>query len=389
MSWCGKKVDTLAPMGPCLVTKDEIVNVYDLLCYNRQSGLLRDRTYTGCHLLGVERMIHWFSSFATLYPGDILHLGTMGVDGLFGSSKMPYGPDDDFEVEIEKIGTLKSRIVMEHIDDWRDDQDPSKTIHPSPAVRDLIKTQKDVTKSPQDWQLSDCCHYWTTYGNYKDVKKCEGREISSYPRMLNTPISSLSTQNAEVEIPPRATTIDIGIELGCVLKKVACRVDAKNADDYILGYTPLISISDQSFADVLVQPATPQENALPIVYGRWADKFNTVLEKPAMSDTKDIYNQKMTLEVSGFGEVQGSTNEYVLNFAQILEFMTRYITMFPGDIITLGRIASRITVPTHTLVNAGPTIKAKIEGLPDIEITIKQDKDRKENVIKKIATVYT
>lgn len=57
MSWCGKKSDTMAPMGPFLVTKDEIVNVYDLLCYNRQNGLLRDRTYTGCYMIGFERLI--------------------------------------------------------------------------------------------------------------------------------------------------------------------------------------------------------------------------------------------------------------------------------------------------------------------------------------------
>ena len=40
--------------------------------------MIRDRTHTGCHLLGVERLVHWYSSFATICPGDVLHLGTLG-----------------------------------------------------------------------------------------------------------------------------------------------------------------------------------------------------------------------------------------------------------------------------------------------------------------------
>ena len=387
MSWVGKKADTMCPMGPYIVTRDEISNVYDLLAYNRKNNLLRDRTFTGCYFLGVERLIHWYSSFATLYPGDVLHLGTMGVDGLFNSTETPFGPDDYIEVEIERLGALKTRVVMEHIDDWRDKLDPSKAVHPAPAVRTLIENGQDSLASVAQWRLDDVRHFWTLYGNYQDVKKCEGLEISSYPRMLNTPVSSLGAANMEVEIPPRATTLHIGIELACVLKKLTFRAGSKDADDFVLGYTPLISISDDSFADLLSKPATAQEAALPQVYGRWADNFNVILDRPVKLAPNDIYQRKMALEVEGFGKARGCTSEYVLSVSDVLRFVSRYTTLFPGDVITLGRIAARVTAPAHALINEGVTIRASIEDMPEITLKIKKDAERKATIIEKKASV--
>ena len=388
VSWCGKKADTLAPMGPYIITPDEIPNVYDLMCKNYANDILRERSYTGCYLIGVERLINWYSSFATLHPGDVLHLGTMGVDGLSGFKELPFGPQDSISVEIEKIGKLRNRVVFESVNDWRSDSEPSKSVHPSPAVREMIISDKSEIKKPQDWDISQIRHYWTVYGNYNDVKRVEGIEISDYPRILNTPSSSVGADGQTVEIPPRATTLDIGVELACVIKKVAFRVSRSNASEYILGFTPLINLSDRSFKDSLVEPATPQEAGLPTVYGRWADKFNIVSGKPAIVDEKKLSGLKMSLNAGEFGSIQGSTEEYVLDFAQVLEFVTKYITLFPCDLLTLGRIGKTINVAAHTLVaNTGVKITARIEGLGEISMSIKQESQRKPTLISKIATV--
>ncbi len=85
-SWLGKKSDTLCPMGPYLVTPDEVGNPYDLLIYTRQSGWQRDRSHTSAMLVGIEHTIHYLSSFMALQVGDVIHMATMGVDGL------PYCP---------------------------------------------------------------------------------------------------------------------------------------------------------------------------------------------------------------------------------------------------------------------------------------------------------
>lgn len=387
MSWCGKMADTLCPMGPFVVTKDHVPNPYDLLAYTRENGLTRDRAITGSYMLGVERVIHWYSSFATLYPGDVLHLGTMAVDGLGRTVEDKYGPDDQIEAEIERLGVLKNRVVLEAKNEWRDCDEPSRKIHPAPAVRDIIAAGRQQISLPQDWNISDVRHYWTVYGNYRDVKAVEGLAVSDYPRMLNTPASSLALSGSQIDIPPRATTLDVGIELACVIKKLAHKVDKAQAADYILGYTPLLSISDRSFADIIVQPATPQEQALPVVYGRWADGFNIILDKIIAKDAADIRELPMRVCVGG-KTAEGSTAEYHLDFADILSFITTYITLFPGDVLTLGRIATRLSIDAADAANNAMTFSGEIQGLGSVEVGIIKDGSRKPVRIVKSSDVH-
>ena len=68
--WGDKKYDARFPMGPYLVTMDEVGNPYELMIYPRQSGYLRDRSHTGAMNIGIERTISWLSSFHALQPGE-------------------------------------------------------------------------------------------------------------------------------------------------------------------------------------------------------------------------------------------------------------------------------------------------------------------------------
>ncbi len=387
LSWCGKMADTMAPMGPYLVTRDEIPNLYDLLVYTDHNHNVRDRSHTGCHLLGAERLVHWFSSFATLEPGDVLHLGTMGVDGLRGDRTMPFGPDDSVGIEIERLGKLRNRVVLTDVNDWRDAEDPSRKIHPSPAVRDLIAAGEDRLSAEQ-WTLEKTRHYWTVYSNYDKVKECEGLAVSNYPRMLNTPVSSLATDGAEIDLPPRATTLDIGVELACVIGKLAQHVDERGAAAAIAGYTALISLSDRSFVEAVVDPATPQESCVPVVYGRWADAFNVISPDLTMLDIEQLAGRAMRIDVDGISDATGNSSEYVLGFPAVLKFITRYVTLFPGDVITLGRIAKRVVVPAHVAANKGIAITASIEGLPPVRAHVLRDDQRKETRLVKKSVVH-
>jgi len=386
LSWCGKMADTMSPIGPYLVTRDEVANPYDLIVYNRHNDELRDRSHTGAHLLGIERLIHWYSSFATLEPGDVLHLGTMGVDGLRGDRDTPCGPDDSIEVEIERLGTLRNRVVMTEVNDWRAGDDPSRAAHPSPAARRLLAEGRDAIDAA-DWHPRHARHFWTVYANYRDVEAHEGRAVSAYPRILNGPASALGASDSEIEVPPRATTLDIGVELAAVVKRLAHRVDERDAERYLLGLTPMIAVSDRSFADVIVEPATSQEASLPIVYGRWADGFNVVSPRLAMRPLSALRDLTMRLTV-GDERAEGCTSEYVLGFDAVLAFITRYVTLFPGDVVTLGRVAQRVTLPAHVAVNEGLTISAEIEGFAAVRAAFVQDPSRQPTRIVKRSSVH-
>ena len=75
-------------------------------------------------------------------------------------------------------------------------------IHPVPAVRDLIRDRRSGRcPSPDAWKLEDVRHFWTVYGNYRDVASVEGLAVRSLPRVLNCPASALSASGGVVQIP--------------------------------------------------------------------------------------------------------------------------------------------------------------------------------------------
>jgi len=381
-SWGGKMCDAHCTVGPWIATRDEIGNVYDLLVYTQMGGKNRDRAHTAGMLLGVERTIQWYSSFATLYPGDIIHMGTLGTDGLKLPMEFSYsGPDCTIESEIEKIGVVKSPVLNLNDPDWRKEDDESKTIHISPAVRDIIKAGQDCIDSPDQWKLSEARHFWTIFKNYDTVDVQEGLKKLKTPRFLAAPNSALGETGAQVELPPRSNNLEISVELGVVLKKVANKVKAEEADDYVLGYTPLVSITDSSFDDVLIEPTTLQERGLPLVYGRWADGFNTVLPTPVSMPWAQVSGANMQLQAEGRETAKGCVKEYVAGLPEALSFISTYITLFPGDVMTLGCIGERIRIPKDE-IRDGMEIRGKIEGLGEVCLTLKKS-DSEGN-----ATIY-
>lgn len=367
-SWLGKKSDAMGAMGPFLTTPDEVGNPYDLLLYTSQSGYLRDRAHTGAMLIGFERAISWLSSFIELHPGDVIHMGTMAFDGMFITEEMSFGAEDYIEGTLEKVGSLRLPVVIQKKEDWRSQDDPSH-IHNAPAAQDLIKAEETELTS---WALNQCRHYWTTFGNYTSVKEVEGLEPRQLPRILCAPASALSRSGSIINIPKRAKTISVGIELACVIKKLAYRVSEVEAADYILGYSPLIVLHDSSFADIISYPATSQETNLPTFYARWPDGFNVISEELMEFSSSQLSNSSMHLEIKDFGEVITNTNEYIIDASKVIAFLTQEITLFPGDVITLGRTKEKLLLndnqPFEELI-----IKASIKGLSEIHTKIQID----------------
>lgn len=106
----GKDFDTGNVMGPCLVTADEIPDPYDLTMIARVNGEEWGRGTTRDMGWTFEQVIAHISRSETLYPGEALGSGTVGTG--CGLEQMRYlKPDDVVELEVEKIGILRSRLV--------------------------------------------------------------------------------------------------------------------------------------------------------------------------------------------------------------------------------------------------------------------------------------
>jgi len=108
----GKNFDTFGPLGPWLVTKDEIADVQDLDLMLRVNGELRQQGNTAQMIHSVSALVAYWSQM-TLEPGDVITSGTpSGVAAFREPDPTPYylKPGDVVEASIEGLGTLRNPV---------------------------------------------------------------------------------------------------------------------------------------------------------------------------------------------------------------------------------------------------------------------------------------
>jgi acylpyruvate hydrolase len=110
----GKSFDTFAPMGPCLVTKDEIPDPHNLKIQLRVNREMRQNSSTGNMIFKIPYIVSFISDSITLEPGDVVSTGTPSGVGIYAKPEPRLlKPGDVVEVEIESIGILRNYITEE------------------------------------------------------------------------------------------------------------------------------------------------------------------------------------------------------------------------------------------------------------------------------------
>ena len=114
--WCrGKTFDTFCPLGPCLVTTDEIDNPNSLSIKTILNGEVVQDWDTGDMIFDVPALIEFLSASTTLLPGTVILTGTPHGVGVARKPPLWLKPGDTVTVEIEKIGKLTNPVVEERI----------------------------------------------------------------------------------------------------------------------------------------------------------------------------------------------------------------------------------------------------------------------------------
>jgi 2-keto-4-pentenoate hydratase/2-oxohepta-3-ene-1,7-dioic acid hydratase in catechol pathway len=109
--WCrGKSFDTFAPMGPWIVTSDEITDPNTLRITTRVNGEILQDSNTADMIFDVPSLIEFLSGDTTLEAGTIILTGTPEGVGMGRTPQRWLQPDDKVEVEIERIGALENPV---------------------------------------------------------------------------------------------------------------------------------------------------------------------------------------------------------------------------------------------------------------------------------------
>lgn len=107
----GKSMDSTTPVGPYIVTKDEIADPNNLRLILRVNGNVEQDGNTRNLIFNVEALIHWASQGITLKPGDYISTGTPSGVGMGKNRFLKHG--DIVEAEVERIGVLRNRVISE------------------------------------------------------------------------------------------------------------------------------------------------------------------------------------------------------------------------------------------------------------------------------------
>ncbi len=107
----GKTFDTFAPVGPYIVTADEIADPHDLRVQMLLNGEVMQDQSTADMIFPIDELISHISQFVTLEVGDLIFTGTPSGVGAARTPPRFLLPGDDLEVKIESVGVLKNSVI--------------------------------------------------------------------------------------------------------------------------------------------------------------------------------------------------------------------------------------------------------------------------------------
>jgi ureidoglycolate lyase len=192
--------------------------------------------------------------------------------------------------------------------------------------------------------------------NYADHAAESGMAVPDEPIIFFKATSAITGPNDPVIIPKGSEKTDWEVELGIVIGKAARYIGEDAAMDHVAGYCIVNDVSERAFQI---------ERAGQWVKGKSADSFGPIGPwLVTRDDIPDPQNLSMWLEVDGHRYQDGSTRTMVFGVAHLVSYLSQFMSLQPGDIISTGTppgVGMGQTPPVY--LKAGQTIRLGIEGL--------------------------
>jgi 2,4-diketo-3-deoxy-L-fuconate hydrolase len=192
--------------------------------------------------------------------------------------------------------------------------------------------------------------------NFKDHATESGMAFPEQPILFMKATTAICGPNDDVIIPWGSKKTDWEVELGVVIGDVARRVPEERALDYVAGYLVVNDLSEREFQ---------LEQGGQWVKGKSCDTFGPI--GPMVVTTDEIPHPQMLsmwLEVNGRRYQNGSTADMIFGVAHLVSYISRYMTLMPGDIISTGTPAGvGLGQRPPTYLKAGDVVELGIDGL--------------------------
>ncbi|MFE0018236.1 fumarylacetoacetate hydrolase family protein [Mesorhizobium sp. NPDC059054] len=192
--------------------------------------------------------------------------------------------------------------------------------------------------------------------NYADHAAESGLEVPPEPVIFMKATSAICGPNDDVLIPRGSTATDWEVELGVVIGKPAKYISEEQALEHVAGYCVVNDVSERDFQTKRSGQWTK---------GKSCDTFGPI--GPWLVTRDEVANPqklKMWLKVSGEMKQNGSTETMVYGVAHVISYLSQFMTLHPGDIVSTGTppgVGQGFKPPRY--LKAGDIVELGIEGL--------------------------
>ena len=192
--------------------------------------------------------------------------------------------------------------------------------------------------------------------NYADHAAESGAAVPKEPIIFLKSLNSLAGPDDDIEIPPDSQKSDWEVELAIVIGATAKRVTAEAALDHVAGYAVCNDVSEREWQ--LERGGTWDK-------GKSADGYGPVgpwlVTADEVADPQDL---AMWLELDGKRMQDGSTRTMIFDVRTLVSYVSRFVTLHPGDIITTGTppgVGLGMKPPVY--LRPGQVMRVGIDGL--------------------------
>ena len=192
--------------------------------------------------------------------------------------------------------------------------------------------------------------------NFSDHAAETGAEPPSEPITFMKATSSINGPNDDIQIVSGSKKLDWEVELGIVIGKETKHISEDQSEDHILGYCLVNDISEREWQ---------LEKMGQWVKGKSHDTYGPIGPYLVTKDEiPDINNLKMSLDVNGKRMQTGNTNTMIFNVYFIVSYLSKFMSLQPGDIITTGTPPGvGMGMKPQQFLKAGDTLRLSIESL--------------------------
>ena len=192
--------------------------------------------------------------------------------------------------------------------------------------------------------------------NYSDHARESGLEVPAEPVLFGKATSAITGPYDVIEIPRGSKKTDWEVELGVVIGKAAKYVSEDDALDYVAGYCVVNDVSEREFQT---------EHCGQWIKGKSCDTFGPIGPYLVTRDEiADPQNLDMWLTVNDHRYQDGNTNTMVFGVKKLVSYLSQFMSLQPGDIITTGTppgVGMGLKPPTY--LKAGDVVALGINGL--------------------------